>query len=230
MVPARWLGDLPTGRAVAPVICSATEKEPISMRLLLLLGALIGCANAEPVTWYIHSVHYSAGTDNLASWSGYPTGWFTYDADTSQLLDWSISDPSGPPSPYDPFWGVSNYPAPFTWSPSSAGSFGTVDDNGSRFFVEGGDRSGLQIFVLFFDVPLSDAGNPTPIIPFNLDNETGSEALRNLNAAVSGRTPRFIEAGAFVSTDGPSLTPEPSTFMLVALSSLAALRFRAKRP
>src|SRR6185295_13618835 len=62
------------------------------MRLLLLALTLIGSANAGPVTWYLHGVHYI----NDPGVTGYSFGQFTYDADLNVLSAWSIGD-LGPP-------------------------------------------------------------------------------------------------------------------------------------
>src|SRR5258705_12763697 len=68
-------------------------------RLPVLIITLIGCANAGPVTWYLHGVHYN----NVAA-TGYSVGQFTYDADLNVLTDWSITD-LGALSEFPSSWG-----------------------------------------------------------------------------------------------------------------------------
>lgn len=209
--------------------------------LLMMFAGMLPVAYGGPVTWYLHGLHY-AGLDNAPipgqpSYAGWASGWFTYDADSGQVIDWLISDGPGPEVPFvagdggSPFFNTNVYPTEFTWSGSNGTGTGTSDPTRVDFFAPDNRYFNFPIplnyLSLVFDVPLSNAGIQTGITPSAGIFSAGSEAIRN--RVTGGLTARLVLPGAFVSTEGPSTTPEPSTISVLFVTVLCAGVVRLKR-
>ena len=185
--------------------------------ILLVFGSIIGCANAGPVTWYLHGVQYS---DNGIGSSGYSSGQFTYDADTNLLTDWSIDDFGKPQNFFPSSWG----PPPSCLScvqSSTSIQLSGVDSAVVPFPV--GHNNTL---VLFLAQPLTDSGGTIALVPYDFSSDTGS--IEFFHQGVIGQGIRYVEGG-FVSTIGPTDTPEPSTLSVVVLSLISAATLKSLR-
>ena len=189
---------------------------------LVLLTGMLRLANAGPVTWYLHGVHYG-GLDGLGV-PGYSIGHFTYDADLNVVTEFSITD-LGLSTLFPSSWPTPN-PGPDTGpgitSPTSITLTGVDDRLVGICSPPCGGGSRLQ---MVFQQPLTDAGGTVALIPYDLTSQ-GSEESIHINPA--GRDPRYVSEG-FVSTDGPSTTPEPSTLSGVILTLVCAGALRLQR-
>ena len=182
-------------------------------RLLLLIGALIGSANAGPVTWYLHGVHY-----NNVSATGYSAGQFTYDADLNVLTDWSILD-LGPSSEF-----------PSSWSFPGVGNDGLFI-NSSFIILSGldsfpGSLGHINHLYLVLAQPLTDAGGSVALVPFDPLSPTAN-SLETYHRSIIGQGFRYVDDG-FVSTDGPTTVPEISTLSGVFFTLLCVGVWRGR--
>ena len=178
------------------------------MRLLpIAFLTLAGIVNATPVTWYLHDVHFG----QLGGTPGYAFGSFTYNADTMLLTNWSITTP---------MWGTA---LPFTYTPLHETQ---VVTSGSAIEIWEDDVS--YILRLRFDSPLTNSGITTRITPDLFGMLSGPEAsLEFVHGQFGGSGVRYIDSG-FVSTQGPSTTPEPFSIALVG-AGVALCLYRKRR-
>ena len=178
--------------------------------ILLVLGSAIGCANAGPVTWYLHGVHYS---DNAIGSPGYSIGQFTYDADTNLLIDWSITDLGKPQDFFPSSWG------PPSVCPSCVQSSTSIQLSGMDSAVVPFPVGHDNVLFLFLEQPLTDSGGTIALVPYSFSSLAGS--IEFFHRGTVGQGIRYVEGGV-VSTIGPTDTPEPSTLSVVVLSLICA--------
>ena len=184
--------------------------------MLLVFGSIIGCANAGPVTWYLHGVQYS---DTIGS-PGYSSGQFTYDADTNLLIDWSIDDFGKPQDFFPSSWG------PPSACPSCVQSSTSIQLSGVDSVVVPPPVGHINVLFLLLAQPLTDSGGTIALVPYDFSSGTGS--IESYHQGVVGHGIRYVEGG-FVSTIGPTDTPEPSTLSVIVLSLICAATFKLLR-
>lgn len=188
------------------------------IRLLLLIGTL-GCANASPITWYLHGVHYSEHRGQGVP--GYSLGQFTYDAQLNLLTGWDITDLGD----YAP-WFPSTFSSPGVlgccpWAPLTASTI-TLSGRDSRF--------GNDFLFLYLTQPLTDNGGVVPLIPAILSSSGYGSGSREIIKQGMGEEFRYLDEGAYVSTTGPTTAPESPTWTtMLALAALLKRRWRLIR-
>lgn len=183
-----------------------------STRLLLLLGVAAGCVNASPITWYLEGVKF-----NAVSTPGYSIGQFTYDADLNVVSNWTVTD-----------IGTSRY-FPDSWS--SPAVYASDHQSPTVIMLSGLDGQGRGNFLqLVLAAPMTNAGGFIALAPY-VESHGTENTWEGFQGSILGMGRRYLDEG-FVSTDGPSTTPEPSTWAccIVALACGISRRKRYDGP
>jgi len=117
--------------------------------LLVLLGAAVKVANADPVLWTLSTLKFDFGTGFALANGGKASGFFTYDADTNTYSDWNID--------------VSDFGAGF----NQGNALVTPATSSLQFatpqLFDLSYSSSQAFFDLFFVVPLTDSGGDVEV-------------------------------------------------------------------
>lgn len=123
-------------------------------RLLLTAVAALGAvpsAQATPILWNLNDVQFKDG--------GIATGWFTFDASTNNITDFSITVSGGDTGTF----------APLTYSASNSSAYKGLWDGYQdyAFFLKGSTR----LISFASSAELTNAGNPTDLVnaPFSAE-------------------------------------------------------------
>jgi len=123
-------------------------------RFILSILASLACAStaqATPILWNLNDVQFKDG--------GVATGWFTFDASTNDITDFSIRVSGGDTGTF----------APLTYSTSNSSAYKALWKGYQDyvFFLKGSTR----LISFATSVALTDAGNPTDLVnaPFSAE-------------------------------------------------------------
>lgn len=185
----------PRGIAIATALSSVRlsiwSRIRLTLALVLLsLGPLPSAA--MPLTWSLDNVTFTDG--------GVATGSFSYDADTSSLVDWNISVSGGDET---------TFPA-FSYTPATipdTGVFDTGPGLSFQFFVDTfalGGTPESRVLALSTLAPLTDVGG-TVALQIGNDPSWESRECYNCNPY------RLVATGSIRSA-----VPEPSSLVILA--------------
>jgi len=194
-------------------LCRQTRIFIIIPIALLLFTAMAPPAAAVPITWNVSGeiLPYTWGyMGPKPEPEGTLSGWFTYDASTQKIGEWSIM------AAVNPVLAPTGLTNPFIFNPNnSTAQYGEPAVSNVIYFSENATTTWHSFVQLAF---VRDLLPPNDVYLYSYPNPDGS--------AFVAQNPWYV--GWITGQLTPTSVPEPSTLLLLAAGLMGIIGFRKK--